>query len=254
VIDERLDDVLKWLDEQSKPFIRALLTDDHSAAASALKRLGSEAKQTDFDASQRTIVRDRLRYMEFHLHRDVAKPKVAAGMLKDLLREFMGAVDDPLVAAMRRTYVLQLRIIDERDGGKDYPPKELHATLADLPPDVRANELEYHLAVWAFRHDEPELVEQALRHFTCRPAQIYGDFIWQHVNLMHQLNKGSATCRDVEEIVRRIEHPRMWKSVEATVWPECVKRSLVDGKIAGMLAERLNGFDIKYPAAKSRER
>jgi hypothetical protein len=251
VIDDRLEDVLQWLDEQSKPFFQALLTNDHSAAATALKRIGPESKQQDFDESQQAIVRDRMRYMEYHLYRDAAKPKVAAGMLKDLLREFSRPVEDPLVAALRRTYVLQLRIIDERDGGKSYPPRELHATVADLPPDVRANEVEYHLAVWAFRHDEPELIEQALRHFTCRPGQLYGDFIWQHVNLMHQLNKGSATCRDVEEIVRRIEHPRMWKTVEATVWPECVKRGLVDGKVAGMLAERLNGFDIKYPAAKS---
>lgn len=245
-----LDPALAWLNEHCKPYFGALFADNYSAAGSALKRASTALNRSPLPTPLRKAAHDKLRYLEYHLYRSTASPELASGMLKDLLREFSRATNAPAVSAMRKSLVLQLKVIAERDDGAEYASRDFHADLAALPPELRSHEVDYHVAIWAYRHDDAALLEQVLSQFTVKPGRQYGEFIWQHVNLMHQMQKGTATTRDVEEIVRRVVHPRMWRSVEATVWPGCVKRGLVDGKTAGMLAQKLSGFDLKYPGLK----
>lgn len=245
-----LDPALAWLNEHCKPYFGALFADDYSAAGSALKRASTALSRSQLPTPLRKAAQDKLRYLEYHLYRSTASPELASGMLSDLLREFSRTTKAPAVAAMRRSLVLQLKIIAERDDGVDYTSKDFHADLAAVPPELRSHEVEYHVAIWAYQHGDVGLLEHVLSQFTVKPGGHYGDFIWQHVNLMHHLQKGTATTRDVEEMVRRVDHPRMWRSVESTVWSECVKRGLVDGKTAGMLAQKLSGFDVRYPGLK----
>lgn len=244
--------VAQWLTDHCKPYYVAFYQNDPRAAAAALERADTTLRQSNIEQPWRMMLQDKLRYLEYHLHRHLSPPTVLSGMLDDLLTTYATRAEFPLATSMRKALTLQLRVITERDGGRPYPPVEFYADFAGVVPGLWSSEVDYYVATWAYRHNDSLLVEQVLGRFTVQPGPMFGDFIWQHVNLMHQLQRGTATTRDVEELVRRLDNPRLWQAIEETVWPDCVRLSLVDGRIAGLLATRLKSFERRIPPLRFR--
>ena len=71
---------------------------------------------------------------------------------------------------------------------------------------------------------------------------------------MYLIRMGKATARDVQEMVKVLEHERHWQFVNKVIWRECEELGLVNDETLAMLAEKTKKFEPTKTSLTTPER
>lgn len=102
-------------------------------------------------------------------------------------------------------------------GWEPLPVERCHRLLGGIAPAERNQYLMHEMAVYAFKHDDQDLLELAFSELTQISDGLLGDWFYLHSQLLWHLSQGRLLRRDVDALVRIMQFPVQASDLERTV-------------------------------------
>ncbi len=253
---EYLQRAYTWADAQLAEAIEAIYRGDAATATRGLDDAAAALSASGLPDDLAEMIAVRVRYLRWQAERIGKAPTEVAQLRLKLLNDLHQLTGSRYAIGTSRSYIIQLRTIDLRDQGKPYPPVEFQADLAQIPAELFTKELRLYLSAWAFLNGDLELVDECYGVFMLEADGFMSAFLWQRVNLMQLLLRGTAQTRDVEELLTLMEHPNQWHDFEMLLLPACIKHGLLDSpdtcQILGQTLHDLHTGSQEMPKRRRR--
>ncbi|MBN2082365.1 hypothetical protein JW859_09185 [bacterium] len=228
-----------WFNEHLLSTFQAMNNFESDSALADLGKARRELAESNLGAELIAMLIIRLRYVEFQIRRLTCDAAEFLQLRGELLEFLAQPEANQLAAAVRSSYLIQLRTQMLRDEGVAYPVAEFHAHYDQIPAELYTSELDLYIACWAYLAKDQEVLAKVFGEYTLNPGHYQARFVWQVINFMYQLLTEKAAVRDVLEMIKALGHPRHWHFLEKTAWPEVVELGLVTPEVAAALAERI---------------
>jgi hypothetical protein len=250
-IREILDDPQQGLTR----IVDALYLKDGDAARTGLALLRAELAREDCPLAPEVheVVALYLHWLDWQVVRSFAPLEARPAKYAEVLAAFDRPAATPLGNICRCQLALQLLINQEGPENLSLGPERFHALYAAVPPAYRHSEFCYYVASWAFRHNDLQVLEDAYEFLTVHPDGMSSDYTWQYVNLMYQLLKRTVTPRDVHELLKRMQLPQELRQFERFIYPEIVRRGLLDEGMNDWLLRTRQRLEAMPPHRPHRE-
>ncbi|MBN2082745.1 hypothetical protein JW859_11155 [bacterium] len=212
----------------------------------------------DFGAlpeDQAAAVRLALDWYEFNLCRmETTEPEAVAKLFAEFRKRFSQTQAFARAELQRWRMYLLLRCEEDQDGFAALP-REIVDEIISLHPDVEADPVIWQsLAMWAFKHNERDILERAYEVMLTHPSQTLGQAKWLRVNLLYRLVAGTATREDVEAVVYSQQVKPQLLEFIGQIWPRCQAAGLVDAELTALLNMKREEIDIDLPPVPKPER
>src|SRR5690606_13424285 len=123
-------------------------------------------------------------------------------LLESTISRLRQAMQTRLGNSERITTLLQLRIMSGNATGNSMDREEFSELLNSDYLLERSSNLWDSVALWAFEHNQMDVLEEAFENQTINPGSMMPQESWQRINLMFQLRRGVANRRDIEEYIK----------------------------------------------------
>jgi len=228
-----------WFNEHLLSTFQAMHSYELDDAKAKLYKARQELAASDLGEELIEMLNIRLHYVEFQIKRLTCNAAELEQLRDELLAYLAEPDDNRLAAAVRSTYLIQLRAQMLRDERVTFPAAEFHAHYDHIPAELYTSELDLYVACWAYLTQDQKVLAKVFGEYTLNPGHFQARFVWQVINFMYQLLTDKAAVRDALEMIKALGHPRHWNFLEKTAWSDVVDRGLVTPEVEQALAARL---------------
>lgn len=245
-----------WTGKHLRDAVQAIYLEDAATALRCLESAPHALAQSGLPDELKEAITVRLRYTRCQAE-CIGKPRAEVRRMREaMLTDLRQVTGSSYTSGTAHSYIIQLRTIDQRDYGAPYPSSEFHDDLAQIPEEMFTKELRLYLAAWAFMNGDLDLVDECFAVFMLEADGFMSAFLWQRVNLMQLLMRGTAQARDVEELLALMEHPNHWHDFDMLLLPACIERGLLDDPntcmILGQTLHDLHAAPKQMPKRRQR--
>jgi hypothetical protein len=224
----------QWFVEHVQPVQDAYFAYDLVAAQSAydaaLATLDEEPNPDEREAR-----RLRLEASWFMVLSELAERERAGQVYTQLVNDCQAEGPGKISARMARVCELLVRLRASNQGLDEITIADAHRLAEAVPEEMRGPHYWHEIAIWAFRHGDGELLEEAFAYFTVQRVSSMADWLYARLQLMRRLHHDRATEQDVLHAVSRIEVQAELDDFNHLLRPACEERGLLTTAILSEL-------------------
>jgi len=144
----------------------------------------------------------------------------------------------PESAEMARVCELLTRLHMDLGGWLPLHPQEVQQLINAVPEHRRGGNFWNEVGLWAFRHRNRKLLDEALIHFSGDPAGDHKDWFHWRLVLMRRMLTHSAKVADVRHVIGLIEERPQMREFKRYLLPACAAEGLVTPEIEVELEDK----------------
>jgi hypothetical protein len=238
-----------WTNNWSRQIVSAIYGNHPIRCRELLAKARASLDFGELPAEQAAAVRLALDWYEFNICRmETNEAEAVVRLFAEFRRRFSLTQNYARAELQRWRMYLLLRCEEDQEGGEALS-REIVDEIISLHPDVESDPVIWQsLALWAFKHDEREILERAYEVMLVHPSQTMGQAKWLRVNLLYRLANGTATREDIEAVIYSQQVKPQLLEFVCHIWPHCQATGLVDEELTALLNMKRAEIDTDMPA------
>jgi hypothetical protein len=230
----------EWHERYILPIIRAAVDGNEAAMSEALTQAEQAVTGTELSHDARVSLALMVRYVCLVQH-------LAVNDRESFVDGYQAAVD--FIQNMqsvgrdsdcvRRTNLMQLRILGALHGISPMTKEEFHKLIATVPETERWLEQWHYITALAFLLGDNETVRHGYETFLEYHSAYQQDFLFRRYDVMSRIVSGQATYIDAIKLIDDSTLPGHIREVATVFWPRLAQAGLVDSGLEDRLGRKL---------------
>jgi hypothetical protein len=231
-----------------KPAINAITAHDYVLAEQLLAAAQTALEASDFPADIHESIQYALRLQHYRLAWEREPASLNTASYEAAMDCFSQPAASAIAERARLICRFHIRLFAEKGGLTALSHDEAVKMLDAMEDDPELNQLLHHVASWAYKRRDLELLERAYCELLVNPHSVLGSAKWLRVNLMYLLVSGKVVRRDIEESIKALKIKPQLGEFMTLLWPDCLATGLVDDELRELLAVRTREIEESPPA------